>query len=108
MNQDGVLMPHLMLKLAYRFQKGLALNISDCPAYFNNCNPVVFPGHSVIETALDLIRYMGNYLYGSAAIISVPLLLKDRPVDLPRRNVRIPIQTLVDEPDPAWGSICDG
>ena len=41
---------------------------------------------------------MGDHLHGSASIIPAALFLKNRPVDLPRRHIGIPIQTLVYEP----------
>ena len=82
MDQDSIVMADLMLKLADRFQKGLALNISHSAAYLDNGNLRIFGGEIAVKTTFDLIGNVGNHLNRAAAEIAPSFLLKYAPVYL--------------------------
>ena len=97
MNDDGIVMSHLVLELPDRFQEGLALDIAHGAAGLDDGNMHVLGGVIPIEPALDLIGNMRNDLYGPAAVIASAFLLQDRPVDLAGGDVGILVQTFVNK-----------
>ena len=97
MNQNGVFMTHLVLELPDGLQKWLALNVSYRTAHLDYGDPLFPIGAGLIKPALDFIGDMRNYLDGSSAVISPPLLLQHGPVNLSGGHIGILIQALIDE-----------
>ena len=97
MNQNSIFMSYVMLELTDGFQKGLAFDIADGTADFNDGNVCLLGSKVPVEAALDLVCDVRDDLYGTSAEIAAALLLKNRPVYLTGCNVGILGQTLVDE-----------
>ena len=86
-----------MLKLADGFQKRLTFNVAHCSSYFNDGNLRILCSRVPVETILDLIGDVGDYLDGTAAKVSPAFLLKDGPIDLAGGHVRVLAQAFVYE-----------
>ena len=97
MNQDDVFTSFLMLELADGFKERLTFDVTNGSADFDNGNFRIFSGRVTVETVLDLICDVRDYLYGPSAEISPAFLLKNRSVDFAGRNVRILPQTFINE-----------
>ncbi len=90
-------MSHLMLKLPNRFQKRLAFDIADCAADLDDRN-LRFVGRIVAEkAALNLICNMRDDLNCTSAVVAAAFFLKNCPVNLTSRNVRIFIQAFINK-----------
>ena len=95
---QGVLPADLQAHLADRLDERLALNVADGTADFGDHDiRVGFFGYAVNE-ALDLIRNMGNRLYGASQVAAFPFLPDDVRVDLAGGQVGVLVQVLIDEP----------
>ena len=70
MDENGILMSHLMLELTNGLQEGLALNITDGATYFDDSDSCVLIGKIPVEPALDFIGDVGDNLYGASAVIA--------------------------------------
>ena len=79
-DQRNIVMSHIMLELADRFQERLAFDVSDGSTDFDDRNLGICSCRVTIETALDLIRDMRDDLYGSSTKISTTFFLKNGPV----------------------------
>ena len=97
MNQNSIFPSDVMLELADRLQKRLALDIADCAAYLNDRDVHVIGGIVAVKTALDLICDMRDHLHGAAAEVAAAFLLKNRPVNLSGGDVRIFCEAFVDK-----------
>ena len=75
MDEDGMLLPYIMLKLPNGFQKRLALDISDGAAHLDNRDPLLSWIFRPVEPLLNLIRNMRYYLNRAPAVVSVSLLI---------------------------------
>ena len=98
MDQNGIFMTYIVLKLTDGLQKRLAFNISDGSAYLYNSDPVLILLFGPIEPALDLVCNMRNDLYGTSAVIPMTFLLKNRPVNFTGGHVGIFVQALINKP----------
>ena len=75
MDQNGIIMAHLMLELTNGFQERLALDITYGTAALNDGDAGLIIGKVAVKSALDLIGDMGDDLYGTSAVITTTLLL---------------------------------
>ena len=89
MDQDSILMSDFMLELTDRFQERLAFHITDSSANLDNGNMGLLCREISVKTAFDLVGNMGNYLYGSAAIITASFFLENGPVYFPGSDIGI-------------------
>ena len=97
MDQDGVFTAYFMLELTDGFQERLALYITHGTAHLDDGDPCFLIRKIPVKTAFDLIGNMRDNLYGSAAIIPAPFLLKNGPVYFSGRYIRIFVQIFVDK-----------
>ena len=98
MNDDDVRFPFFPLELADRLQKRLTLDISYRSADLDDGNDILIGVVGAEKARFDFICDVRDHLNGTTAVIAVPLLVEDGPVDFSRRHVRVEVQTLVDEP----------
>ncbi len=96
-DQRNIVMSHIMLELADRFQERLAFDVSDGSTDFDDRNLGICSCRVTIETALDLIRDMRDDLYGSSTKISTTFFLKNGPVNLSCRYIRVLGKTFIDK-----------
>ena len=96
-DQNDILAPFLMLKLADGFQKRLAFDIAHSTPHFDDGDLSILRCRIAVKTALDLIGDMRDDLHGSASEISPAFFLKYGPVDLSRSYIRVLCQAFVDE-----------
>ena len=75
MDQNGIIMAHLMLELTNGFQERLALDITYGTADLNDGDTGLIIRKIAVETALDLIGDMRDDLYSTSAVITTTLLL---------------------------------
>ena len=97
MNQDCVLPSDLMLELANRFQKGLAFNIAYSTAHLDDGDAGFLICKIAVEPAFYLVGNMGDYLNGSAAIVSPSFLLQNGPIYLSRGYIGILCQAFINK-----------
>ena len=97
MDQNGIIMAHLMLELTNGFQERLAFDVTYGTADLNDGDTGLVIRKIAVETALDLVGDMRDDLYGTSAIVAAALLLQYGPVYLTGGNVGIFIQILIDE-----------
>lgn len=89
MDQNGIIMAHLMLELTNGFQERLAFDVTYGTADLNDGDTGLVIRKIAVETALDLVGDMRNDLYGTSAVITTTLLLQYGPVYLTGGNVGI-------------------
>ena len=75
MDQNGVIMAHLMLELTNGLQKRLALDVTYGTADLDDGDAGLIICKVAVKAALDLIGDMGDDLYGTSAIVAAALLL---------------------------------
>ena len=75
MDQNGIIMAHLMLELTNGFQERLALDITYGTADLNDGDTGLIIGKVAVKSALDLIGDMRDDLYSTSAVITTTLLL---------------------------------
>ena len=75
MDENGIFMSNLMLKLTNGFQKRLTFNVTDRSADFNDCNMHIIVLVIPVKTAFNLIGNMRDNLNSTTAIISVAFFL---------------------------------
>ena len=97
MDQDNIFCSALMLKLTDGFKERLAFNITYCTADLDDSNLSIFCSRITVETALDLICNMRDYLNSSSAEISAAFFLKNGPIDLSCCNIGILCQAFIDK-----------
>ena len=98
MDQNRVLMSHIMLELPDCLQKRLALNITCRSSHLNDSDSLFIRCLSSVEASLYLIGDMRNHLHCPAAVISVAFLMQNRPVYLTRCHIGVLIQTFIYKP----------
>ncbi|SCH06300.1 Uncharacterised protein [uncultured Clostridium sp.] len=97
MNQNRVLMAHIVLELTDRLQKRLTLNIADGAAHLNDGNMGLILIEIAVKTALNFVGNMGDNLHRASAVIAAALLVQNRPVDFTGSNVGIFRQRFIDK-----------
>ena len=97
MDQNNIFCSALMLKLTDGFKERLAFNITYCTADLDDSNLSICCSRITVETALDLICNMRDYLNSSSAEISAAFFLKNGPVDLSCCNIGILCQAFIDK-----------
>ena len=97
MDQNNIFCSALMLKLTDGFKERLAFNITYCTADLDDSNLSIFCSRITVETALDLICNMRDYLNSSSAEISAAFFLKNGPIDLSCCNIGILCQAFIDK-----------
>ena len=97
MNQNCIFMSDFMLELSDGLQERLAFNISNSTTYFNDGNMGIIGSKVTVESALDFIGNMWNYLNSTSTKVSTAFFLKYRPVNLSGSNVRILGKTVINE-----------
>ena len=97
MDQNGIVMPHLMLELTDGLQERLALDVTYGTAYLDDGDTGFIICKVAVKAALDLIGDMGDDLYSTSAVITTTLLLQYGPVYLTGGNVGIFIQILINK-----------
>ncbi|KUK54100.1 MAG: Uncharacterized protein XD78_0655 [Desulfotomaculum sp. 46_296] len=85
-------------ELAYCFQKGQGLDISNSASYFVDHYIGIAFRNDVQYPVLNFICYMGNYLDSRSQIVTPPLLGNYRPVDAAGSYVAAPAQITVNKP----------
>ena len=75
MDQNGIIMAHLMLELTNGFQERLTLDIAYGTTDLNDGDTGLVIRKIAVETALDLIGDMRDDLYRTSAVITTALLL---------------------------------
>ena len=75
MDQNGIIVAHLMLELTNGFQERLAFDITYRTADLDDGDAGLIIGKVAVKAALDLIGDMRNDLYGTSAVITTTLLL---------------------------------
>ena len=75
MDQNGVIMAHLMLELTNGLQKRLALDVTYGTADLDDGDAGLIICKVAVKAALDLIGDMGDDLYGTSAVVAAALLL---------------------------------
>ena len=75
MDQNGIVMPNLMLELTDGLQERLALDVTYGTAYLDDGDTGFIICKVAVKAALDLIGDMGDDLYGTSAIVAAALLL---------------------------------
>ena len=98
MDHDRVMTPHFPLELTDRFQKRLALNISDSTADFNDRDLITVRIIRSIETGFDLIGDMRDDLHGASDVVTVPFSGKDSLIDLSGSDIGVAVEAFIDEP----------
>ena len=96
-DEDDIFPSLLVLELPDGLQEGLALNVAYRAAHLDNGNLCILCDRIAVEAALDLVRDVGDHLYGASAEIAPPFLLQDRPVDLACGHIGILCEALVDK-----------
>ena len=97
MDQNGIIMAHLMLELTDGLQERLAFDITYGTADLDDGDAGLIIGKVAVKAALDLIGDMRDDLYGTSAVITTTLLLQYGPVYLTGGNVGIFIQILINK-----------
>lgn len=95
MDENSILMSHIMLKLPDRLQKRLALNITCCPSHFNNGDPLLTRCFGPVKASLDLIGDMRDHLHRPAAVIPMAFFVQNGPVNFTCGHIGVFIQTLI-------------
>ena len=98
MDIQGIPGAYLPAHLPDGLDKGLALNIPDGPADLGDHDVGLRLAAHIVDKPLDLIRDVGDGLYGRAQIRAPALLGDNIGVDLSGGQVGVLIQILVDEP----------
>ena len=75
MDQNGIIMAHLMLELTNGFQERLALDITYGTADLNDGDAGLIIGKVAVKSTLDLVGNMRDDLYSTSAVITTTLLL---------------------------------
>ncbi len=75
MNQNRIVMADIMLELTDGLQKRLTLDITNGTADLDDGNICLIIRKIAVETALDFIGDMRDYLYCTSAIIAAALAL---------------------------------
>ena len=96
-DQDNIFCSALMLELTDGFKERLAFDITDSTADLNDSNLRICCSRVTVETALDLICNMRDYLNSSSAKISAAFFLKNGPVDLSCCNIGIFCQAFINK-----------
>ena len=76
-DKDSVFVTDIMLKLSYRFDERLTFDVADCTADFDDGDVHIVRAVISVETALDLVSYVRDYLYCASAKIAAALFRKD-------------------------------
>ena len=97
MDQDNIFCSAFMLKLTDGFKERLAFNITNSSTDLNDSNLSICCSRITVETALDLICNMRDYLNGSSTEISAAFFLKNGPIDLSCCNIGILCQAFIDK-----------
>ena len=95
MDQNGIFMSDLMLKLADCLKKRLAFDIADGTAHFDNRDPIL--AGIVIKAAFDLIGDMRDDLYRTSAEVTVAFFLEYGPVNFSGCHIGIAVEAFVNE-----------
>ena len=74
-DQRNIVMSHIMLELADRFQERLAFDVTNSSTDFNNGNFRILSSRVAVEAGFDLVCNMWDNLNRSSAEISVTFLL---------------------------------
>ncbi len=74
MDQDDILMSFIVLELTDCLQERLAFDIAYRAADLDNGNFCILSSRIPMESALDFICNMRNYLYGTSAVITAAFL----------------------------------
>ena len=74
-DQNGIIMAHLMLELTNGLQERLALDVTYGTADLYDGDAGLIIGKVAVKAALDLIGDMRNDLYGTSAVITTTLFL---------------------------------
>ena len=82
MNQDYILASFFMLELTNCFQERLTFNVTYRTTDFYNGNFCILGSRITVETGLDFIGDVWDYLNGSSTEVSAAFLLQNGPVDL--------------------------
>src|SRR2546421_7480710 len=97
-HEQDILLPDLLTELADGFEEGHAFDVSDRPTDLDEDDVGVFLLPDLAEQRLDLVCDVRDDLHGLSEVVAAALLLNDRPVDLPRRDVVVPGQIHIEEP----------
>ena len=99
MDDSGIFPSYFCLKLTNCFKERLAFDVSYSTADLDDgdsgfIRPLFFFS---INTALDFIRNMRNDLHRTPAVIAVPFLIENGPIDFSGGDIRVLIQTFIDK-----------
>ena len=73
MDQNGIVMPNLMLELTDGLQERLTLDVTYGTAYLDDGDTGLIICKVAVKAALDLIGDMGDDLYSTSAVITTTL-----------------------------------
>ena len=97
MKQDRIFVSCFLLKLTNCLQKRLTFHITYSSSHFNYGDPVFVLCFWTVKAAFDLICNVRDHLNGPSPKISMPFLLKNRPVNLPGCYIGILVQILINK-----------
>src|SRR5438105_8832635 len=97
-DEQDILLPLLLPKLANRFEEGHPLDVANGPADFHQGDVGVFLLPHLADQRLDLVRDVRDDLDRLAEVVAAAFLLDDGPVDLPGRDVVVPGEVHIEEP----------
>ena len=97
-DEDRILAANLQRNLADRLEERLAFDIARRAADLRDDHVRIRLVAHAVDEALDLVRDVRNDLHGLAEVFAAALLVQHVPVHLAGRQVREPVEVLVDEP----------
>ena len=89
MNQNGVLMSHIVLELTDGLQERLTLDVAHGAAHLDDGDMCFILIEIAVKTTFDLVGNMGDNLHGASAVIAAALLVQNRPVDFTGGDIGI-------------------
>ena len=97
MDKEAVFSADFKRNLAYRFNKWLRFNISDCSADLGNNHIGICFLTNTVNKFFNLIRDVRNDLHSRAKIFTTAFLIKHIPVDLTGSEVGILVEVFINK-----------